>query len=274
MRARQVLAVRALLLEEVGDGVEPEAVDPEVEPEAQHLDEGVLHLGVLEVEVGLVAEEAVPVVGAAGRIPRPVRGLGVDEDDARVLVPLVGVRPDVPVGLRAVRVAPGLLEPGVIRARVVHHEVGDDAHALLVGRLDEGAEVLDGPVVGVDREEVGDVVAAVAQRAPVHRQQPDDVDAEPLEVVQLLRQAGEVAGAVVVSVEEAADVDLVEDGALEPERVALEPVARRLLGDGLRRGLGLLVLGVRRRRKGVAAHGRAASGSKRCATRSVGSRRT
>ena len=80
-------------------------------------------------------------------------------------------------------------------------------------------EVLDGAVVGVDREEVGDVVAAVAERRLVHRQEPDAVDAEPLEVVELLDQPAEVAGAVVVPVEEPADVDLVEDRGLEPERV-------------------------------------------------------
>ncbi len=90
--------------------------------------------------------------------------------------------------------------------------------------LDELAEVLDRPVVGMDREEVGDVVAAVAQRRRVHRQQPDAVDAEPLEIVELVDEPAKVAGAVVVAVEEAADVDLVEDRALEPQRVALEPL--------------------------------------------------
>ena len=140
------------------------------------------------------------------------------------LVAVVGVRPDVPVALRARRVGARLLEPRVVGRRVVHDEVGDHAHAALVRLLDELAEVVDRPVVGMDREEVGDVVAAVAQRRLVHRQQPDAVDAEPLQVVELVDQPAEVAGAVVVAVEEAADVDLVEDRALEPERVALEPL--------------------------------------------------
>jgi hypothetical protein len=62
VRLGQVLAVRALALVEVRHGVEPEAVEPEVEPEAQHVEHRLLHLGVVVVEVGLVAEEAVPVV--------------------------------------------------------------------------------------------------------------------------------------------------------------------------------------------------------------------
>ena len=110
---------------------------------------------------------------------------------------------------------------------MVHDEVGDHADAALVGGLDERADVVDRPVVGVDVVEVGDVVAAVAQRRRVHRQQPDAVDAEPLQVVELLGQAAEVARAVAVAVEEAAQVDLVEDRGLEPQRVGLEPVVRR-----------------------------------------------
>src|SRR6266849_10280297 len=113
----------------------------------------------------------------------------------------------------------------MVGRRVVHDEVGDYTDAALVGGLDERTEVFDRAVVGMDREEVGDVVAAVAQRRRVHRQQPDAVDPEPLQVVELVGEPAEVAGAVVVPVEEAADVDLVEDRRLEPERVALEPVA-------------------------------------------------
>jgi hypothetical protein len=112
----------------------------------------------------------------------------------------------------------------MIARGVVHHQVGDHAHPALVRGLDERTEVLDGAVVGMDREEVGDVVAAVAQRARVHRQEPDAVDSQPLEVVELVDQPAEVAGPVVVAVEEAADVDLVEDRPLEPQRVGLEPV--------------------------------------------------
>jgi hypothetical protein len=106
-----------------------------------------------------------------------------------------------------------------------------------VRRQDEVLEVVDGAVVRMDRVEVGDVVAAVAQRAGVHRQQPDAVDAEPLQVVELLGQPDEVARPVVVAVVEAAQVDLVEDRPLEPQRIALEPVARvgraRRLGQAL-----------------------------------------
>ena len=45
---------------------------------------------------------------------------------------------------------------------------------------------------------------------------------------ELVDQATEVTGAITIAVEEAADVDLVEDRRLEPQRVGLEPVGRLL----------------------------------------------
>ena len=226
VRLGEVLAVRPVALVEVRHGVEPEAVEAEVEPEAQHIEHLVLHRRVVVVQVGLVGEEPVPVVLAAGRVPGPVRRLGVDEDHARLTPALVVVGPDIPVAVGAGGFVAARLEPGMVRRGVVHDQVGDHAQAALVRLVDERAEVLDRPVVGMHAVEVGDVVAAVAQRARVHGQQPDAVDAEPLQVVELVDQAPEVAGAVVVRVEEPAQVDLVEDRGLEPERIPLEPVRR------------------------------------------------
>ena len=83
--------------------------------------------------------------------------------------------------------------------RVVHDEVGDHSHVSLVGRVDELHEVVEVPVLGKDRIEVGDVVAPVLQRGLVERQQPQALDAEPLEVVELLDQPPEIAEAVAVA---------------------------------------------------------------------------
>ena len=67
---RQVLAVGAVALEQVRHGVEPEAVEPEVEPEADDVEHRVLDFGVVEVEVGLMVEEPVPVVLLRAAGPR------------------------------------------------------------------------------------------------------------------------------------------------------------------------------------------------------------
>ena len=200
---REVLAVGAVALEQVRHGVEPEAVEAEVEPEADDVEHGVGHLGVVVVEVGLVVEEAVPEVLAALLVEGPVRRLGVDEDHPRLAPALVVVAPHVPVGLRVGGVLPALLEPRVLVGGVVHHQVGDDPHAALVRLLEEQHRVADVAVLREHGEEVGDVVAAVAQGRVVEGQQPDAVDAEPLQVVEPLGEAPQVAGAVAVAVVEA-----------------------------------------------------------------------
>ena len=110
----EVLAVGARALVEVGHRVEAEAVHAHVHPEADRVDDRVVHGRVVEVEVGLVGEEPVPEVLLAHRVPGPVRRLGVDEDDPGVLVELVGVGPDVEVAVRALRVGARL--PGTTGA--------------------------------------------------------------------------------------------------------------------------------------------------------------
>ena len=105
-------------------------------------------------------------------------------------------------------------------AGVVHDQVGDDAHPALVCGVDKLDEVAKVAELGQHFEKVADVVSAVPQRRLIDRQQPDAVDAEPVQVVELLRQATDVTGAVRVGVMEPANEDLVEDRALVPKRIA------------------------------------------------------
>ena len=86
---------------------------------------------------------------------------------------------------------------------------------------DERLEIVERAVARMDVPVVGDVVAVVLERRGEERQQPQAGDAEPLQVVELLRQAGEVADAVVVAVEERLDVRLVDDRVLVPERIVV-----------------------------------------------------
>ena len=84
---------------------------------------------------------------------------------------------------------------------------------------DEALEVGERAVARMDVLVIRDVVAVVAQRRRIERQQPDRVHAKALEVIELLGEAGEVADAIVGAVEEGANVRLIDDGVLEPERI-------------------------------------------------------
>ena len=152
-------------------------------------------------------------------IPRPVGALGVVEDDAGLGPALVVVAPHVPVGLGVGAVLAALLEPRVLVAGVVHHEIGHDADAPLVGLVHQLDHVGQDAVGGVDRKEVTDVVPAVAQRRGVEGQEPDAVDAQPVQVIESLGQAAEVASAVAAGVGEPPQEDFVEHRSPVPVRI-------------------------------------------------------
>ena len=219
VRLGQVLAIGALALEQVGHRVQPEPVDTEVEPKANDVDHRFLHGRVVVVQVRLVGEEPVPVELAADRIECPVRLFGVDEDDPGVGVLIAGVAPHVVVAVWPVGIVARLLKPRVRLGGVVHHQVGDDADAALVGGVEQRDEIVDGAELGQHLVEVPDVVAAVTQRRVVERRQPDAVDAEPLQVVQAVYESTQITRTVRTGVEERPDQHLVENGVFEPGRV-------------------------------------------------------
>ena len=102
------------------------------------------------------------------------------------------------------------------------------------------------PHSGATDQVIRDVIAAVAKRRRVEGQQPQAVDPEPGEVVQLFYDAGDVTDTVAIGVVKASRQQLVKDGSFEPVGVAGEArdaggeraaLAERHAG-GATRGLG------------------------------------
>ena len=171
---RRVVA-QLRVLEELAHRVDPEAVDPAVDPEAQDVEHRLADGRVAPVQVRLLLQVGVVVAAVADLLP----GRAAEHGD-----PVVGRRavvPEVPVGVP-------VLEPRVQVGRVVRDVVEQDLEAELVGAGEERVEVVQRPVLRIDRRVVGDVVAEVALRRLVDRRQPDRVDAERAQVRQPLRR--------------------------------------------------------------------------------------
>ncbi len=220
VRLCQVLRVRPLSLDEIRHGVQPHAIDAELEPEVENGLNCFEDCRIVEVQVRLVRVEAVPVVRLRNRIPRPVRSLEVLEDDSRALIALRRLAPDVELAFGITsrsRARP--LEPGVLIGCVIDDELGDDAESPAVRVIEKAAAVLERAVRRMDVRIVGDVVAIVAQRRRVERQQPHCGDAEVLQVSEPRREAREVADPVSIAVLERPDVQLIDDRVLVPFRV-------------------------------------------------------
>ena len=104
-------------------------------------------------------------------------------------------------------------------AGVVDHQLGDDLQSSSMSLLEEGLEIRERAEGSVDRGVVGDVVSIIAERRGIERQDPEDVDPQVLQVVELAGQPLEVADAIAVRVEERFDMGLIDDPVFVPERI-------------------------------------------------------
>src|SRR5919202_5590720 len=116
------------VLEDRGDGVEPETVLAQVEPEAYRVPHGVLDFGVAPVEVRLFLEETMIIILAGRRVQLPGRSAEGGDPVVRGTA-AIPIAPDVPIALLVIAVGAGLEKPGVLVRRVVEHEIEDDADA-------------------------------------------------------------------------------------------------------------------------------------------------
>ncbi len=122
-----------------------------------------MHLGIVEVEIGLVGVETMPVIRFGDRVPGPVGGFKVLEDDARVLIFLWRVVPDVEIAPACTgRSVARALEPGMLVGGVVQYHLGEDANAAAVRLFQEVLEIPERAVGGMDVSVIGDVVTIVA----------------------------------------------------------------------------------------------------------------
>src|SRR5439155_9264953 len=168
---RQVLVAGALALAKIGDGIETETIDAAIEPALHDLHDGADHARIVEVEIGLVRKEAVPIKLSGFRVPGPVRLLGVGEDNPRARIFLVGIAPHIPVARARLWIAAaGALEPLVLVGSMIDDELGDDPQAPLLGFDDEAAEILHGSEIGIYRAVVGDVIAVITAGRGIKRQ--------------------------------------------------------------------------------------------------------
>ena len=180
-RNDQVVAELRVLQEGVED-VEPEAIHPASQPATDHRPLGGLDGRVAPVQLGLADEERVVVELAALRDPLPAgsaeeRHPVVRRQRVPVRVVARRVTPQIEVGERAV---PGGLrseEPGVLVARVVHHEIEDHlqpagGQAARLSKPASGRTAGRPPVVAdvVPRSRPGDG----------RSRQPDRVDVDPV----------------------------------------------------------------------------------------------
>ena len=206
---------QTVLLGDEGDHILPEAVHPQIQPEPQDVLYLLPHQRVIHVQIRLLHGEQVQIVLLPQLVPLPRLPLEhavpvVGQVAAGLLLP-----PDVVVGIGR-DAAAGLLEPLVLVAGVVHHQIHNDLHAPLMGALQHLFEPIHAAELRRDVPVIGDIVPAVRPRRGIQRRKPDAVHPQAFDVVQLFVHALQIAHAVAVAILEAARPDLIEHHVLIP----------------------------------------------------------
>ena len=95
MGLRQIFAACTFAFVKIRDGVETESVDTHGEPKIAHLLESFEDGRIVEIQVRLMRIKAMPVIGFRDRVPCPIRGFKIFEDDPRIFVFLRRVAPHI-----------------------------------------------------------------------------------------------------------------------------------------------------------------------------------
>ena len=171
-----------------------------------------LHFRIVIVQIRLLGIEAVPVILACDLIPGPVGLLCIGEDDAGLEILLIRIRPDKIIPVFGITALAGFLEPGVLDGAVIHDQIHDDLHAMCMDRIDELMILFQCSEARVHIHKIADVVTVVKHRRRIDRLDPDAVDPEGSQVIQLLRNADEITVSVPVAIHKGAGIDLIKIG--------------------------------------------------------------
>ena len=203
--------VRQRCVVQIGIGdVQSKSVRAARQPMFQHVERSPARASIAPVQLGLLAQEFVMVMLAARRLIRPGRS-------AERRQPVVRRRSVGACGSAQTYQsdfappAPAIGEPGMFVRRVAENFVDDDSSARAHARpFKQRVEIGQRAVVGMNAFIVRDVIAPVAVGRGMDRRQPDRIDAQLRDVIELGDQAGEIALPVAIAVAEAADIDLID----------------------------------------------------------------
>src|SRR5690349_13177152 len=97
MRLAEVFARGVLAFVKIRHSIQPESVHTHIEPEIQHAHDFPRDLRIVIVEVRLMGIKAVPEVRLGDRVPGPVRGFEIAENDSRIAIFVRRVAPKVEI---------------------------------------------------------------------------------------------------------------------------------------------------------------------------------
>src|SRR5438105_9601736 len=174
MRFREIFTIRSFPLEQIRHRIQTKAVNADITPEINYLENFLLHPWVIIIEIGLVMKKTMPVILLSHFVPTPVAGFEILENDPNIFVLRGVIAPNVIVSL--FRTFGGIsrgLEPPVLIRSMIDDELRDHFDITSVCFLQKFLKIFDLAVRRIDAVIVSDVVPIILKRRRIKRQQPD-----------------------------------------------------------------------------------------------------
>src|SRR6266705_5859710 len=128
MRLRQIFAWSPLALYEIRNRVKSETIYAQIKPERHYFPQRLKNVRIVKIQIGLMAEKSMPVVGIRNGIPGPVGRFCVDKNDPHALIKSVRLTPYVPVPFAVFTGTSRLSKPGVLVRSMVQDHFDDDTN--------------------------------------------------------------------------------------------------------------------------------------------------
>ena len=206
---------QALLFGNKGDHIFTEAVDAEIEPEFEDLLDLCSDKRIVHVEIRLLDGKQVQIIFLPQIVPLPCLALKMTVPVVRQFSVRLCGPPDIIIGIR-LDAPPGFLEPFMLVARMINDQIHDKLHPALVKTLQNGPKRFHAAVFRCNVHVIRNIIAAVRAGRRIERREPDAVNAELLQIVELLQYPPQIADPVAVSVAEAPGPDLIKNHVLKP----------------------------------------------------------
>ena len=203
MRAEEILTVK--VFGDLVDHIDPETINAEADPIIDHILHFFHDSRVRPIQIRLLYRIGMQIILFALVIVLPSRAT---ESCSPIVLRLI--KPVIIVTVLFLPFA-GADEPFVLIGGVVRHQIHDQLHITLMHFGDQAVHIFHRAVLRRNAPIVGNVVSVVMTRAFVARTEPECIDTEILQIVQLFDDARDVSDAVPIRIFEAFRIDLVDD---------------------------------------------------------------
>ncbi len=102
---------------------------------------------------------------------------------------------------------------------VAQHQVHDDVDIAFVRLAEQAVEILQVAIFRINGVIVGYIVAKIVIRGGIYRREPDPVDAQVLQIIQVLNDTCQIPDPIRIRILERARVDLVNNPVFPPKLV-------------------------------------------------------